>query len=437
MDKYFNKLWEHAKRGQEVSIEIRIFRMITLAVSVLCIFVILPTNLLQDLPVSLNVILTLYGLLTFFFYLNSTRGRHSIKLFHAATILLLNAGWFLNAGSNGSISYYFFATVIYCFIFFRRFFRAAMFTFLLLNNTILLLVERYYPSMVIPFKSPNDRLFDMISGFCFSAFTCALVFWVVVTTLEQELKERKAAEVSLQKLNDELDLRVQKRTFQLEKALREQESFSYSVSHDLRAPLRHINSYLAIMTEDFGELLPGEAHELLGRTQAASVRMGKLIDDLLELSRVSRTSLVKTAVNLSELATHACDWLYETEPERRVEVVIAGGLSARGDNPLLMQAMVNLLGNAWKYSSRNPAARIEFGKRQHAGQDIFFVKDNGVGFDMAYSDKLFGAFQRLHGSEYEGNGIGLATVKRIIERHGGEVWAESKVNEGATFYFSL
>ena len=248
---------------------------------------------------------------------------------------------------------------------------------------------------------------------------------------------RFLSQESLKKMNEELDYRVNERTNLLETALKEQESFSYSVSHDLRAPLRHINSFLSILSEDFGELLPEEAHSFLDRSRKASLRMGKLIDDLLELSRVSRSTLVKEVVNLSELATHATDWLHETEPNRKVELVIMDGLVARGDKSLLQQVLGNLLGNAWKYTASNPAARIEFGKEVVDGREVFCVTDNGVGFDMAYKEKLFSAFQRLHGPEYEGNGIGLATVKRIMERHGGEVWAESKIDVGSKFYFSL
>ena len=245
------------------------------------------------------------------------------------------------------------------------------------------------------------------------------------------------AEVALQQLNEELEQRVVERTYSLATALREQESFSYSVSHDLRAPLRHINSYLALLSEDYGELLPLDAHNFLECSRSASRRMGKLIDDLLELSRVSRTTLVKESVNLSELASIACSLLHEADPRREVALVIAKGLTARGDKSLLRQMMVNLLGNAWKYTSAKPAARIEFGKTILDGQGTFYLRDNGVGFDMAYSDKLFGEFQRLHGPEYEGTGIGLATVKRIIDRHRGKIWAESKLGEGATFYFVL
>jgi signal transduction histidine kinase len=258
-----------------------------------------------------------------------------------------------------------------------------------------------------------------------------------VTAQKQIEKDVIRYQEDLKQANELLEQNVAERTLSLEKALGEQESFSYSVSHDLRAPLRHINSYVTILSEDFGDLLPPKAHRLIDRTRAASRRMGNLIDDILELARVSRTHLTKKSINLSELATHVCNSLKEAEPHRNVELIISDSIRAQGDKPLLMQLMVNLLGNAWKYTSKNPAARIEFGKVVEADQKIFYVRDNGVGFDMQYSDKLFGEFQRLHGSEFEGNGIGLATVKRIVDRHRGRIWAESKLGEGATFYFTL
>lgn len=253
----------------------------------------------------------------------------------------------------------------------------------------------------------------------------------------QDITERKEAELALTRLNEELDRRVADRTARMEMAMREHEAFSYSVSHDLRAPLRHINSYSTIVTEEFGDQIPPEAHRYLDRIAAASKHLGQLIDDLLELSRVGRVELNTATVHLSELAAMTAASLRETGPRRTVEWIIAKGLKAKGDATLLRQLLQNLLGNAWKYTSKEPKARIEFGKTVVAGQEAFFVRDNGVGFDMTFKDKLFGHFQRLHGSEFEGTGIGLATVKRIIERHGGAVWAEGRVGEGATFYFTL
>jgi light-regulated signal transduction histidine kinase (bacteriophytochrome) len=165
--------------------------------------------------------------------------------------------------------------------------------------------------------------------------------------------------------------------------------------------------------------------------------MGKLIDDLLNLSRVSRIDLEKKTVDLTLMASSICDRFRKTDPSRKVEFTVGEGLSAPGDQLLLQQMIGNLLENSWKYTAKQPAARIEFGKEVIGGEDTFYVRDNGVGFDMEYKDNLFGAFQRLHGAEYEGNGIGLATVKRIIDRHSGSVWAESGVDRGATFYFRL
>lgn len=266
----------------------------------------------------------------------------------------------------------------------------------------------------------------------FTLLTC-FASWLLICKFKRE----KQAGEALLLAREKLEQKVSERTLSLETALRELESFSYSVSHDLRTPLTHINSFVTIMSEDFGDLLPPQAISLVDRTLAESRRMSKLIDALLELARVSRTQMIKKPVNLSELAIRVCDGLREGDPDRSVETVISDGLIVQGDKSLLIQLLVNLLGNAWKYTSASPTAHIEFGKEVIADQEIFYVSDNGVGFDMAYSDKLFKAFQRLHGSEFEGTGIGLATVKRIVDRHRGRVWAVSKPNEGATFYFTL
>jgi PAS domain S-box-containing protein len=260
---------------------------------------------------------------------------------------------------------------------------------------------------------------------------------VGVFGISRDVTENRRVEDEIRLLNAELDLRVRERTARLEAAIQEQESFCYSVSHDLRAPLRHINSYSAILQEECAECLSPEVHGYLERIRISSRNMGKLIDDLLELSRVGRSPLQMTEVNLSELTGEIAFRLQRSEPERRAVFSILPELTARGDRTLLELVLVNLLENAWKYTRREEATRIEVGSVEKNGRQAFFVRDNGVGFDMAYRDKLFGAFQRLHGSEFEGTGIGLAMVKRIVKRHGGKVWAEGALGEGATFYFTL
>lgn len=260
---------------------------------------------------------------------------------------------------------------------------------------------------------------------------------VSVLVVGREITERNRVAAELIAARQELETRVAERTQSLQKALQEQESFSYTVSHDLRAPLRHINSYLAILREEFGNYLPPEAQSLIERTRLASSHMGNLIDDLLNLARVGRIPLAKVEVDIGALASSSCEMLQGAEPSRKVQFFIQPGMRASGDRLLLKQMMDNLLGNAWKYTTSNPEARIECGSDRSGSEEIFFVRDNGVGFEMEYSDQLFNPFQRLHGPEYQGNGIGLATVKRIVDRHGGRVWAESRINEGAAFYFTL
>jgi signal transduction histidine kinase len=225
----------------------------------------------------------------------------------------------------------------------------------------------------------------------------------------------------------------------LEEANRELEAFSYSVSHDLRAPLRSIEGFSQILLEDYADKLDEEGEDYLGRVRAASRRMALLIDDLLDLSRVSRRPLRCELVDLSAQTREIAAELGKSQPEREAEFVIADGLTANGDPRLLRLVLENLLGNAWKFTSREEKVRIEFGSATLEGRErVYFVCDNGVGFDETYAGKLFGAFQRLHGpDEFEGTGIGLATVQRIVRRHGGRVWAEGEVGDGATFFFTL
>jgi PAS domain S-box-containing protein len=253
-----------------------------------------------------------------------------------------------------------------------------------------------------------------------------------------DITERKATERALRELTTQLESRVRERTAELETANRELEAFSYSVSHDLRAPLRAIDGFSRVVLEDHAGQLDAEARSYLDRVRKAVQRMGTLIDDLLQLARVTRAEMRVTHVDLGPLAEDVVAELRAAGPGRRVEVVIGDGLAAEGDAQLLRIVLANLIGNAWKFTAHTPEARIEFGRERREGEDVFFVRDNGAGFDMRYAGKLFGAFQRLHSErEFAGSGVGLATVARIVHRHGGRVWAEGRPGAGATFRFTL
>ena len=266
---------------------------------------------------------------------------------------------------------------------------------------------------------------------------------------DRALRESKS---KLQHYAAELEQRVADRTHELQErneALRrnaaellaantELDAFAYSVSHDLRAPLRSIDGFSQVLLEDYGAQLDEAGRDSLKRVRAASQRMGTLIDDLLKLAWVTRAELRTEVVDLSGMARDIAAELRRTTPERRVEFAIAQGLEARGDSRLLRVVLENLLRNSWKYTAKQAQPRVEFGSVDGNGERAFIVRDNGAGFDMKYADKLFGAFQRLHSAaEFEGTGVGLATVRRIINRHGGRIWAEGAVDQGATFYFTL
>ena len=282
-------------------------------------------------------------------------------------------------------------------------------------------VEAFYPE-------PLNAWFEVR---CYPAPEGLSIFFTDVT-------KRKQAEEEVQRLNAELEQRVRDRTSQLEAANQELEAFSYSVSHDLRAPLRGIDGWSLALVEDFAAQLDEEARHYLGRVRSEAQRMGQLIDDLLRLSRVTRAPLESDSVDLTEMARSIADNLREIHADRRIDFTIQPGLTARGDARLLEVTLTNLLNNATKFTGKQAEARIEVGRTEHQGQPAFYVRDNGAGFDMAYARSLFGPFQRLHrSSEFPGTGIGLATVQRIIHRHGGRVWAEAQVDRGATFYFTL
>jgi signal transduction histidine kinase len=266
--------------------------------------------------------------------------------------------------------------------------------------------------------------------------------------LADEVTRRSRTEVALREANTSIEARLREiesislslrdRSAELEMANEELETFSYTVSHDLRAPVRSMNGFCKALLEDYGDNLNDTARDYLRRIHTGSVRMGQLIDDLLNLSRVSRGELEHERVDLSAVAHAVIAELQETDPARNVAVEIAPGLIVQADPPLIRIALANLLGNAWKFTAKNPDARIEFGVTESQGKPEHYVRDNGVGFDMARAHKLFAPFQRLHSiTEFEGTGIGLATVSRIFERHGGKVWIESALGHGTTVRFTL
>ena len=257
---------------------------------------------------------------------------------------------------------------------------------------------------------------------------------LLVMAAVRDITDRKAAEAQIKRLNEDLNRRVA----ELDAVNRELEAFSYSVSHDLRAPLRALDGFSQALVEDAGDQLAPDAQDHVRRIRAAATRMGRLIDDLLDLARLTRREMRWEPVDLTALARSTAERLRRSEPERAVDFSIAEDLRVTGDSHLLQVALQNLLGNAWKFTGKQGYARIEFGAGTHEGAAVYHVRDNGVGFDMAYADKLFGAFQRLHAAnEFAGTGIGLATVQRVMARHGGRIWAHAEPGKGATFFFTL
>ena len=235
-----------------------------------------------------------------------------------------------------------------------------------------------------------------------------------------------------------LEHEVAERSNQLEAAHRELETFSYSVSHDLQAPLRHIDGFSRALLDDYGEILDPQAHEYLSRICQAAEKMSQLIDAMQQLARVGRAELNRQNVDLSVKAQVIALELKHREPQRLVEFAIEDGVKIDADPKMVRQLLEILIGNAWKFTSKTKSALIRFGVVEQSGATVYFVGDNGVGFDMAYADKLFSVFHRLHrADEFEGSGVGLAIARRIVARHGGRIWVESSPDEGATFYFTL
>jgi len=255
-----------------------------------------------------------------------------------------------------------------------------------------------------------------------------------VLAAARDVTEQKRDEERIRRLNEEL----KDRAAQLAAANKELEAFSYSVSHDLRAPLRSIDGFSKLLAEEYDEQLGDEGKRLLGRVRNGTAKMGELIDSLLALSRLSRVEIERRDLDLSEMAGEIARELAESDSDREAEFVIERKVRGTADRGLMRVVLENLLSNSWKFTRKQPSARIEFGQLHEDGERVYFVRDNGVGFDMEYSDMLFTAFQRLHSDkEFAGIGIGLTTVARTIHRHGGRVWAEGEKDKGATFFFTL
>jgi light-regulated signal transduction histidine kinase (bacteriophytochrome) len=255
---------------------------------------------------------------------------------------------------------------------------------------------------------------------------------------DESLLRQLAALASLGLQHIEAREHAERQAAELDVSNKELESFAYSVAHDLRAPLRHIDGFGRMLIEDYASALNDEGKRYLNVMSTASQKMGQLIDDLLNLSRVTRAEIYREPVNLSEVARDVWTEISDEQPERHVEFRVTPDLKADGDARLLRIALAHLLGNAWKFTAKRQEARVEFGVARQDGKNVYYVTDNGAGFDPAHGGKLFGAFQRLHRTdEYPGTGIGLATVQRIVHRHGGRIWAEGSVGQGATFYFTL
>lgn len=259
-----------------------------------------------------------------------------------------------------------------------------------------------------------------------------------VISMAVDVTEKKKADEQLEDYRKHLERLVAERTAELENTNKELEAFSYSVSHDLRAPLRSIDGFSQALLEDYADKVEGKGADYLKRVRSGVQKMATLIDDLLNLSRVSRAAMRPEFIDVSSMVRTIADEYIKTNPDRQVEVIIQPNLTAFADIALLQVVLTNLIDNAWKYTGKTARARVEFGMTMVKGKSVFFLRDNGAGFDMAYADKLFSPFQRLHSAaEFPGTGIGLATVLRIIRRHGGKIWAEASLNEGVTFYFNF
>ena len=393
---------------------------------------VLPRAIEPNTTGSVFVLGTAYAVAVFL-YLTAGRFPWQVPavLLAVGTVHITGVSYFANQEPSPLIFFYLWV-LIFSAYFFPRNVAIAQIVFVAVNFAVVL--ELHSPPNAIAWW-----VVGMGSMLVATALTAAMRDRgeVLVASLMRTAAQRERAQQELSMHRDHLEELVEERTTALQVANRELEAFSYSVSHDLRAPLRTLDGFSSALIEDFGTELGETGEDYLNRIRAASQRMARLIDDMLLLSRLTRSDMRRNEIDLSPMAEEVIENLREGEPERSVEVRIEPGLTASADERLVRVLLQNLIGNAWKFTSKQDRATIEVA---HANGDpgVFCVRDDGVGFDMSYADKLFGAFQRLHSSgEFEGTGVGLATVQRIVHRHGGRAWAESEPGAGATFYFTL
>jgi len=393
---------------------------------------VLPRDVDPNTAGSVFVLGTAYAV-GVFLYLTAGRFPWQVPavLLAIGTLHITGVAYFANQEPSPLIFFYLWV-LIYSAYFFPRKVAIAQIVFVAINFGVLL--ELHSPPNAIAWW-----VVGMGSMLVATALTAAMRDRgeVLIASLMRTAAERERAQREVAMHRDHLEELVEERTTALKVANRELEAFSYSVSHDLRAPLRTLDGFSSALIEDYGDELGETGEDYLNRIRAASQRMARLIDDMLLLSRLTRSDMRRHEIDLTPLAEEVIDNLREAEPDRAVDVRIEAGLMASADERLVRVLLQNLIGNAWKFTSRQEQASIEVG-RANGDPGVFCVRDDGVGFDMSYADKLFGAFQRLHSSgEFEGTGVGLATVQRIVHRHGGRAWAESEPGAGATFYFTL
>ncbi|MEN6586197.1 MAG: ATP-binding protein [Sulfuricella sp.] len=319
-------------------------------------------------------------------------------------------------------------------IFFSNLFAALGFSLLLVSAILLILRRISRPLEMLATTMHDARLGNLGEPAQLKGPLEIQEIGETYNALMQNIRER---EQELRELNQHLEERIEERTQALQTANKELETFSYSVSHDLRAPLRAIDGFSQALLEDYGASLDGQAQDYLDRIRKGAGRMGELIDAMLLLSRVTRYEMQLQNVNMSELANVVDEQLREQFPQRTVEFTVQPDMLVQADPQLLRILLENLLGNAWKYTAHTAQAKVALDRTRVDGETVYVLQDNGAGFDMRYAEKLFGAFQRLHGREFEGTGVGLATVHRILQRHGGRIWADAAVDKGATFFFTL